>query len=502
MTDNAIDGYDVSAVDNILYAIFYLLNQANDLYLTTCVTPFLTRYKSKLNRLYFRPKLGKLLNRLPDWCVSDNIVGSDDRKDGTCFLDYLRGMLVVPTLLCLCMQNNATVAGQCQYSRGIRGQLLATFLVCTAYALRHIPTALKRIRSHNPRQETELIGGGNSFDNDNDSTSHPNSNVEQRTKRERSSKHGRCLIPSWNTVTRNKHYHQLLQSLMDALFFIPIWICLLGSISSTQDLYILWDNQAMEHVCIWCHIVTICFVTARQCHLYYTIPPCSIGNVHDELFARRISSAKNLPSTAKQGVNEKDTGALSVEDIREFLQPLSSVGTAFFILPMTRSLGVFFFIISLPLLYTLLYQSVCTSIVANGYTTVSCTIYVSYYNSIRQQKHINANVLQFWYHAKALGGWGSRLVVGVPRSGCADAVLDTCAVSCVDDVLLLDNDDAPDKIDKKFLREWGIDYVALRDDKADVWRKVVDVDVCNDGRCILFGKDGMTRVASIVGMKA
>jgi len=137
----------------------------------------------------------------------------------------------------------------------------------------------------------------------------------------------------------------------------------------------------------------------------------------------------------------------------------------------------------------------------NGQNASSCTIYVSYYNSIRQHKYINANVLQFWYHAKALGR-GSRLVVGIPSVGCDDAVLDACAVSCVDDVLLLNNDVVPDKIDKMFLREWGIDYVALRDDKAGAWKKMADTEVCNDGHCILFSENGVARAVSLSDMNA
>eukprot|EP00814_Leptocylindrus_danicus_P021231 CAMPEP_0116045152 /NCGR_PEP_ID=MMETSP0321-20121206/27435_1 /TAXON_ID=163516 /ORGANISM="Leptocylindrus danicus var. danicus, Strain B650" /LENGTH=126 /DNA_ID=CAMNT_0003526405 /DNA_START=742 /DNA_END=1121 /DNA_ORIENTATION=- len=64
------------------------------------------------------------------------------------------------------------------------------------------------------------------------------------------------------------------------------------------------------------------------------------------------------------------------------------------------------------------------------------------------------------------------------------------------------NDVIPDKIDKVFLHEWGIDYVALRDDKAGAWKKMVDTEVCNDGHCILFSENGVARAVSLSDMKA
>jgi hypothetical protein len=141
------------------------------------------------------------------------------------------------------------------------------------------------------------------------------------------------------------------------------------------------------------------------------------------------------------------------------------VGTALFILPFTRYLGLTFLMLAVPLAYESVRRKVTRRV-----------MYVS-----GSGDKLDHKALKFYMQVKAMG---SKLIVGFPDKK-TDMILTACACSCVDEVIA----EAPEKLDLMFLEKQGIDYVISSAGQG----KVVTDEVLNANRCLSIGEDGIAR---------
>lgn len=143
------------------------------------------------------------------------------------------------------------------------------------------------------------------------------------------------------------------------------------------------------------------------------------------------------------------------------------VGTAFFILPGLRYLGLVFLLLAVPLAYESVRRKVKNRVIyVNG--TVTC---------------FDHKTLKFWMQAKAMG---SKLIVGITGEKQTDLVLNACASTSVDNVIA----EAPAKIDLLFLDKQSIDYVVMSAGQVNF----VTDEVIAAKRCLCIGDDGIARL--------
>ena len=141
------------------------------------------------------------------------------------------------------------------------------------------------------------------------------------------------------------------------------------------------------------------------------------------------------------------------------------VGTALFILPYLRYIGLAFLCLAVPLAYESVRRKVNKRV-----------MYVN--GPVDKFDH---KTLKKWMQIK---GMGSKLIVGFHEKK-TDMILNACACSCVDEVIA----EAPKLVDLMFLEEHGIDFVVSAAGES----KFVTDETVKSGRCLSIGLDGVAR---------
>lgn len=142
------------------------------------------------------------------------------------------------------------------------------------------------------------------------------------------------------------------------------------------------------------------------------------------------------------------------------------VGSALFILPYTRYLGLLLLSLAVPLAYESVRRKVKKRV-----------IYL-----VASFQSFDHKTVKFWMQAK---GMGSKLIVGVSGEKKTDMVLNACSTNCVDEIIC----EAPAKADLMFLEKQGIDYVvSLAGQSSQVTDEVISAH-----RCLSIGEDGVAR---------
>jgi glycerol-3-phosphate cytidylyltransferase-like family protein len=159
-------------------------------------------------------------------------------------------------------------------------------------------------------------------------------------------------------------------------------------------------------------------------------------------------------------------GNPQADSIGKAKQTFEMVGTALFIMPGFRYLGLLFLFLALPLAYESVRRKVKNRV-----------IYV-----IGTAESFDHKTMKFWMQAKAMG---SKLIVGVPGDKQTDMVMNACASTCVDDVIA----EAPAKADLMFLEKQDINYVILLAGQTNL----VTDEVIAASRCLCIGEDGIAR---------
>lgn len=142
------------------------------------------------------------------------------------------------------------------------------------------------------------------------------------------------------------------------------------------------------------------------------------------------------------------------------------VGSALFILGVTRYLGLILLFLAVPLAY----ESVRRKIKKRA-------IYV-----VATSQSFDHKTIKFWMQAK---GMGSKLLVGIPGEKKTDMILNACSTTCVDQVIC----EAPAKADLMFLEKQGVDFVFLFGGQNNL----VTDEVISANRCLAIGEDGVAR---------
>jgi hypothetical protein len=142
------------------------------------------------------------------------------------------------------------------------------------------------------------------------------------------------------------------------------------------------------------------------------------------------------------------------------------VGSALFILGVTRYLGLLLLFLAVPLAYESVRRKIKKRCMYLVVTSPS----------------FDHKTVKFWMQCK---GMGSKLIVGIPGENKTDMVLNACATTCVDQVIC----EAPAKADLMFLEKQGIDFVVL----VAGQQNLVTDEVIGANRCLAIGEDGVAR---------
>jgi phosphatidylglycerophosphate synthase len=248
-------------------------------------------------------------------------------------------------------------------------------------------------------------------------------------------------VLSWTQLHRNRTYGGFIDAVCDKAFVIPCWISLLHSVPSTRYLKIF------QYLALLCLILA---ETASGCirfQAYFT--------------------AGGVPAPKVDGF-DFSTSAVKADHIGKAKQTFEMVGTALFILPLTRYFGLVLLLLAVPLAYESVRRKVKKRVIyVNGNVDVAS---------------FDNKTLKFWIQAKAMG---SKLIVGIPGENVKDMVLNACASSSVDQVIA----EAPAKADLMFLEKQGIDFCISAPGQA----KFATDEVVNANRCLAIGEDGVAR---------
>jgi hypothetical protein len=169
---------------------------------------------------------------------------------------------------------------------------------------------------------------------------------------------------------------------------------------------------------------------------------------------------------AVQGL-DFSTSAVKADHIGKAKQTFEMVGTALFMLPVTRYIGLAFLCLALPLAYESVRRKITQRV-----------MYVQFLDN----ETLDHKTLKFWMQVAAMG---SELVVGIPGDRGSgkntDRVLNACAISCVTRVI----SEAPAKADVMFLEEQKINFVVNNPSHGN---NVTD-EVIAAKRVLLIGED-------------
>lgn len=142
-------------------------------------------------------------------------------------------------------------------------------------------------------------------------------------------------------------------------------------------------------------------------------------------------------------------------------------GVALFMLPITRYLGLSLLVVVVPVEYELVRDA--------GRKRV--------FYHVETGKSFDHKTVKIWMQMKSLA---SKLVVGVPRRDAMDMVMNACASSVVDEVIV----EAPTKVDLHFIEKQRIDFVVI---VTPVQTSVVTDEVISANRVLLLNESGHLR---------
>lgn len=245
-------------------------------------------------------------------------------------------------------------------------------------------------------------------------------------------------LPSWLILHRNRTYGGFVDAVCDKAFVVPCWIALLQSVPGSNYLR-------------WVQYFTLLFLALAE-----TASGC--------IRFRAYFTSGGVPAPKVEGF-DFTTSAVKADHVGKAKQTFEMVGTALFILPFARYIGLAFLMLAVPLCYASISRKINKR--------------VMYVNGGMEK--FDYKTLKFWMQVKAMG---SKLIVGFPEKK-TDRILNACACSSVDEVIA----EAPEIIDLMFLEKHKIDYVLALAGEM----KFVTDEVFNANRCLVIGADSVAR---------
>lgn len=418
----------MSLIDTF-YKFFALIDSIVELYLGTIIKPFLKLHET------FYSTLNKTLRKTLDEHRS-SIPGWFTAN----WITYARTVLVVPTLLVL--------------SWGYI--FLPSFLVLFVDFGDFLDGVVARFWVDIRKEITDKLSEKEkapSASNSDDESYEVITNGSPRT------------FPSWLDVHRNNTYGGFVDAVCDKAFVVPCWISLLHVVQQTNHLR--WLQYFVLLSLILAEVASGCI----RFKAYFT----SVA----------------VPAPKVEGF-DFSTSAVKADHVGKAKQTFEMVGTALFILPWVRYLGLAFLLLALPLAY----ESVRRKI----------TKRVLYVNAGQKLDKLDHKTLKFWMQAKSMG---SKLMVGFPMAN-SDSnsnsddenkgkkagmgkIFNALACSCVDEAVA----QAPEKLDLMFLEKQKIDYVISKSAEP----QFVTDEVISAGRCLQIGEDGIVRLFELKSEK-
>lgn len=250
---------------------------------------------------------------------------------------------------------------------------------------------------------------------------------------------------SWIVSHRNSTYGGFIDAVCDKAFVAPCWLALLHSVPSSSHI------QWVQYIVLWCLILAETTSGCIRFKAFYT--------------------SNGVPAPAVQGLNFS-TSAVKADHIGKAKQTFEMVGTALFILPGVRYLGLLLLAAAVPLAYESVRRKVNTRVMyVDGTTSV-----------------LDHGVLKFWKQAK---GMGSKLVVGIVGED-STTVENARASESVEEVV----SDVPAKVDLEFLDGMGCDFVVCLEGTCPAAEDVIAAQ-----RCLVIRQDGVAHVLEAKGEK-
>jgi hypothetical protein len=228
--------------------------------------------------------------------------------------------------------------------------------------------------------------------------------------------------------------------MVDRVFAIMCWISLLHYIPATGRFHLAQ------------YVTMITLVVMESLHAYLCIY---------KFYTNYLIAPPTLEdATVFQG------NCLDPRSLEMMKRTTEYVGLALFILPWSRYLGLLLAIMTLPLEYELVRTLGKKRVV--------------YYAETR--KSFGHKTLKDWMQMKSMA---SKLIIGISRPDTMDMVMNACASSMVDEVIV----EAPSKVDLHFCEEHDLDYIIITPGQINV----VTDEVTSAGRVLILGDHGQLR---------
>lgn len=246
-------------------------------------------------------------------------------------------------------------------------------------------------------------------------------------------------LETWQVSHWNRTYGGFVDAVCDKAYVVPCWISLLHSVPFSGHIH--WVQYFTLLFLILAEVASGCI----RFRAYFT----SVG-----VTAPRVEGF------------DFSTSAVKADHVGKAKQTFEMLGSALYILPIARYIGLALLFLAVPLAY----ESVRRKINSR----------VMYINGLSIEK-LDHKSLKFLMQAKAMG---SKLIVGFSEKK-PEMILSICAVSCVDEVIA----EAPKKLDLMFLEKEKIDYIITSVGE----NQFVTDETLGAGRCLSIGDDGIAR---------
>ncbi|KAL3924173.1 MAG: hypothetical protein SGILL_001207 [Bacillariaceae sp.] len=393
-------------MEDLFYKLLALIDSVVELYLAKAIKPFLQFHEKFYNAL--NKTLRKVLDdhkaKIPEWFTAN-------------FITYIRTVVVIPTLLLLAWGYT----------------LLPSLLVILVDFGDFLDGVVARFWVDAKKERDELLAA-----KDKKASPSPSPTHSDDESFEVVTTGSPQTLPSWLVLHRDRTYGGFIDAVCDKAFVIPCWISLLSAVSSG---YFQWLQ----------YVTLLALISAEV----------ASGSIRFKAYYSSVA----VPAPKVEGF-DFSSSAVKADHVGKAKQTFEMLGTALFMLPWARYLGLPLLVLAMPLAYESVRRKMNSRV-----------LYVN--GKVEKLDH---KTLKFWMQSKAMG---SKLIIGFADKK-TDMILNACACSCVDEVVA----EAPEKLDLMFLEKQKINYVIAR---AGEPLTVTD-EVVNAHRCLEIGEDGIARL--------
>mmetsp|Transcript_14553 Transcript_14553/g.20560 ORF Transcript_14553/g.20560 Transcript_14553/m.20560 type:complete len:408 (+) Transcript_14553:222-1445(+) len=394
-------------MSELFKSIFDLLNAIVEVYLGSVIKPFLIFHEQFYSKM--NSTLRKVLddNKVPTWFTAN-------------FVTYVRTAFVVPSVLLIAWGHT----------------ILPSIIVLLVDFGDFLDGVVARYWVDMKKKKEEEGSSGDSKSSPPGGSDDDSYEVVMTGSPQ--------TITSWTMNGRKKAYGGFVDAVCDKAFVVPCWLCLMPSVGASSRLHVL------QYVTLWCLIFAESSSTVIRFRAFFT--------------------SSGVAPPAVKGL-DFSTSAVKADHIGKAKQTFEMVGTALFVLPYMRYLGLLLLFCAVPLAYESVRRKVKKRVMyVDGMASMTSTGEVVF----------DHRTLKFWMQIK---GMGSKLIVGVPvKSG--DMVLNACASPSVDEVVA----EAPRKVDLMFLEKNNIDFVVT----VPGQERLATEEVIGSNRCLMITEDGKT----------